>query len=58
MVQTLMPQHIKTVGVIGAGQMGSGIAQVMALHGSLQVILQDIYETQLEKALRGIQDSL
>jgi 3-hydroxybutyryl-CoA dehydrogenase len=41
------------VGVIGAGQMGSGIAQVMATTG-LGVTLIDSSEAQLEKAKRSI----
>lgn len=49
--------NIKTVGVIGAGQMGSGIAQVMAQAG-LAVLLQDISEAQLAKAKAGIEKSL
>ncbi len=40
---------IKTIGVIGAGQMGSGIAHVGALAG-FDVLLQDINPAQLEKA--------
>ena len=35
--------EIKTIGVIGAGQMGSAIAQVAAMSG-LQVIMSDIKE--------------
>lgn len=49
--------EIKTVGVIGAGQMGSGIAQVMAQAGQ-SVILQDINQEQLDKAKAGIEKSL
>lgn len=45
------------VGVIGAGQMGSGIAQVCASSG-LQVTLCDINETQLERGHQGIKKSL
>ncbi len=41
---------IKTIGVIGAGQMGSGIAHVGALAG-FDVVLQDINPAQLEKAI-------
>jgi 3-hydroxybutyryl-CoA dehydrogenase len=48
---------IQTVGVIGAGQMGSGIAQVMATAGK-QVILQDVAKAQLDKAKAGIENSL
>lgn len=49
--------QIKTIGVVGSGQMGSGIAQVAATYG-LQVILQDINAAQLEKSKSGIQASL
>lgn len=48
---------IASCGVIGSGQMGSGIAQVAAVSG-LDVILQDISESQLERAQAGIQRSL
>jgi 3-hydroxybutyryl-CoA dehydrogenase len=58
MVQTLTPQKIKTVGVIGAGQMGAGIAQVMAQAGGYEVVLQDVYGQQLDKARGGIEQSL
>ncbi len=58
MVQTRMPEKVKTVGVIGAGQMGSGIAQVMAHHGEFHVLLQDVYPQQLEKARSAIENSL
>ncbi|MGI9482411.1 MAG: 3-hydroxyacyl-CoA dehydrogenase NAD-binding domain-containing protein, partial [Hyphomicrobiales bacterium] len=44
---------IKTVGVIGAGQMGSGIAHVMAL-GGYDVKLSDVSDEQLEAALQSI----
>ncbi len=48
---------INTVGVIGAGQMGSGIAQVMATAGNT-VILVDMAQAQLDKAKAGIEKSL
>lgn len=41
---------IKTVGVIGAGQMGQGIAQVLAC-ASIDVCLVDLSQQALEKAL-------
>lgn len=44
------------VGVIGAGQMGSGIAQVMATSG-LSVTLMDTQGPQLEKARKSISTS-
>ncbi|MCU0821657.1 MAG: 3-hydroxybutyryl-CoA dehydrogenase [Spirochaetes bacterium] len=44
---------IKTIGVIGAGQMGSGIAQVAAMAG-FDVILNDIKDEFVQKGLIGI----
>ena len=44
---------IRTVGVIGAGQMGAGIAQVAAQAG-YDVILSDIDLARAEKGLAGI----
>jgi 3-hydroxybutyryl-CoA dehydrogenase len=49
--------NIKTIGVIGAGTMGNGIAQVCAAAG-LEVIMQDIAETQVEAGLNTIAGSL
>jgi 3-hydroxybutyryl-CoA dehydrogenase len=43
--------------IIGAGQMGSGIAQVMA-QGGLQVILRDIKEDFVKKGIAGIDKNL
>ena len=45
--------NIQSAGVIGAGQMGMGIAHVCALAG-LDVTLSDISAEQLDKALAGI----
>ena len=45
--------EIRTIGVIGAGQMGSGIAQVAATHG-FRVKLVDISREQLDAALSKI----
>jgi len=50
-------QDFETVGVIGAGQMGSGIAQVCATAG-YQVRLQDIGEEPLQKAIEAIERNL
>jgi 3-hydroxybutyryl-CoA dehydrogenase len=47
----------KVVGVLGAGQMGSGIAHVFAQH-AYQVLIYDISEAQLEKALKSIEQNL
>jgi 3-hydroxybutyryl-CoA dehydrogenase len=49
--------NIKTVGVIGAGTMGNGIAQVCASAG-LKVIMQDIGESQVANGLNTISTSL
>jgi 3-hydroxybutyryl-CoA dehydrogenase len=48
---------IKTVGVIGAGTMGNGIAQAFAAKG-FDVIMQDIAAPALEKGLATITGSL
>ena len=48
---------IKTIGVVGAGTMGHGIAQVAAAAG-YQVHLCDIQPAALEKGLAGIGKSL
>ncbi len=44
---------VKTFGVVGAGQMGNGIAQVAATAG-LNVIMSDIKEAFVEKGLANI----
>ncbi len=48
---------IKTVGIIGAGTMGNGIAQAFAAKG-FDVIMQDIADTALQKGLATITGSL
>jgi len=48
---------VKIVGVLGAGQMGNGIAHAFAQYG-YQVMLYDISAVQLEKALKTIQQNL
>lgn len=45
--------EVKTFGVIGAGQMGAGIAQVAAISG-LDVIMNDIKPEFVEKGLASI----
>jgi len=47
-------EDIKSIGVIGAGVMGSGIAQVLARTG-YHVVLVDISEELLKKALEKIE---
>ncbi|MBW2560296.1 MAG: 3-hydroxybutyryl-CoA dehydrogenase [Deltaproteobacteria bacterium] len=46
--------EIKTFGVVGAGQMGNGIAQVVAYQGGLKVILNDIAEEFVERGYAAI----
>jgi 3-hydroxybutyryl-CoA dehydrogenase len=48
---------IRTIGVIGAGQMGNGIAHVCALAG-FDVILNDISAERLEAGLKTIQRNM
>ncbi len=48
---------ITTVGVLGAGQMGNGIAHAFAQYG-YEVLLYDIAPAQLEKALATIRQNL
>ncbi|MDW7646120.1 MAG: 3-hydroxybutyryl-CoA dehydrogenase [Desulfuromonadales bacterium] len=48
---------IKTVGVLGAGQMGNGIAHVFAQFG-YEVVLYDIAQAQLDKAVATIRQNL
>jgi 3-hydroxybutyryl-CoA dehydrogenase len=48
---------IKKVGVVGAGQMGNGIAHVFALH-NYSVVLYDVAQSQLDKALKTIEENL
>jgi 3-hydroxybutyryl-CoA dehydrogenase len=49
--------EIKTVGVIGAGQMGAGIAHVCALAG-YEVALNDISEERIEAGVRTIRANM
>ena len=48
---------IRTIGIIGAGTMGPGIAQVCAQAG-FDVVLQDIAGAALEKARHGVANQL
>jgi 3-hydroxybutyryl-CoA dehydrogenase len=60
MVQRLSEREImdiKTVGIVGAGQMGNGIAHVMSLAG-YDVMLNDISSDALEAAMATIDSNL
>ncbi|MCP3726632.1 3-hydroxybutyryl-CoA dehydrogenase [Paraburkholderia sp. CNPSo 3272] len=49
--------QIETLGIVGAGTMGSGIAQVAALAG-VRVIVVDVSEAALDKGLTALKGSL
>lgn len=50
-------EEIRVVGVVGSGQMGTGIAQIFAQAG-YQVVLMDINPNGLTKSLANIEKSL
>ncbi|MGC2601955.1 MAG: 3-hydroxyacyl-CoA dehydrogenase NAD-binding domain-containing protein, partial [Rhodomicrobium sp.] len=51
------PLVIKTVGVIGAGQMGNGIAHVAAVAG-YKVLINDLSKERVESALATINGNM
>ena len=52
-----MPHDVKLIGIVGAGQMGQGIAQVMATSG-INVLLNDNNKTALSNSFRLIEKSI
>ena len=52
-----MSGAIETVGIVGAGTMGSGIAQKLAQEGA-RVILVDLDEAKVKAGLDRIRSSL
>ena len=48
---------IKTIGIVGAGQMGNGIAQVAA-HAGFQVVMSDIADAFVQKGMATISKNL
>ena len=52
-----MAREIRTVTVLGAGDMGHGIAELAAIRG-FDVRLRDVSETQLAKAMEKVRWSL
>ncbi|MEM7138487.1 MAG: 3-hydroxyacyl-CoA dehydrogenase NAD-binding domain-containing protein [Myxococcota bacterium] len=52
-----MKTHLESIGVVGAGQMGRGIAQVAAAAG-LDVRIVDVREDALDRALRKLDEAL
>jgi 3-hydroxybutyryl-CoA dehydrogenase len=49
--------HIETVGIVGAGTMGNGIAQTAAVAG-LKVVMIDVTDAALSKGLAALSSSL
>ena len=49
--------EIQTIGVMGAGQMGNGIAQVAAVAG-YNVVLNDLEQAALDRAVASIEKSM
>jgi len=54
---SVINQSFNSIGVIGSGQMGSGIAQVLATYG-IQVVLQDVQSQSLDRAKAAIEKSV
>ena len=52
-----MPQSIRKIGVIGAGQMGNGIAHVCAI-ANYQVLLNDVEPARIKDALATINGNM
>ena len=52
-----MAQSIRKVGIIGAGQMGNGIAHVCALAG-ISVVINDVAPARLKEALATINGNM
>ena len=52
-----MPHDVKLIGIVGAGQMGQGIAQVMATSG-INVLLNDNNKTALSNSFKLIEKSI
>lgn len=57
MEQTMSAQAIRTIGIIGAGQMGNGIAHVAAVAG-FEVKLHDLAEERIKAALATIDGNM
>ncbi len=53
----LQVEDVKKVGVVGAGTMGSGIAQVVASNGR-EAVLLDVSDSALDRGMKAIGNSL
>ena len=49
--------EVETVGVVGAGTMGNGIAGVAARNG-YDVVMRDVEESYVDRGMAAIEDSL
>ena len=49
--------QFKSIGIIGAGQMGSGIAHVIAV-GGYSVLLNDVEKTRVDKGLAAVEKNM
>jgi 3-hydroxybutyryl-CoA dehydrogenase len=56
-METLASSHIRQIGIVGAGQMGNGIAQVFAQRG-FSVTLLDVTAERLDKGMSVIGKNL
>jgi len=56
-IETMTANTIKTVGVVGAGQMGSGIAHVCALAG-FEVLLNDVAPDRIKSSLATVNGNM
>ena len=54
---SMVREEIERIGVVGAGTMGSGIAQVAATAG-YEVVMRDVEESFVESGFETIEDSL
>jgi 3-hydroxybutyryl-CoA dehydrogenase len=56
-IMVLKVEDVKRVGVVGAGTMGSGIAQVVASSGR-EVVLLDVSDSALDRGMATIKNSM
>jgi len=56
-IETMTANTIKTVGVVGAGQMGGGIAHVCALAG-FEVLLNDVAPDRIKSSLATVNGNM
>ncbi len=52
----LAPAEVRRVGVVGAGVMGAGVAQLAAVRGASKVVVREINQTALDAGMDRIKD--